>query len=137
MKRYRPNESKDFRCKRCRKEVAGQAIGTKQRNHCPYCLCSLHVDEKIGDRASKCKRIMEPIGLTTKKDGEVMIVTKCIGCGKISTNRIAGDDNTDVILSLISKDVDMGTRVDLRKCNIELVSDPEEVKVQLFGKRPN
>lgn len=44
---------------------------------------------------------MEPIGLTLKRDGELMIVHKCLGCGKISCNRIAGDDNTYTITSLL------------------------------------
>ena len=131
----RPNESKDFRCKHCRKEVTGQAIGTKQRNHCPFCLYSLHVDEKVGDRKSNCRRPMMPIGLTMKKDGEVMIVSKCTSCGKISANRIAGDDSENAILDLPNFSTDVETEIQLRKCNISLTHDKEEVETQLFGKK--
>jgi len=65
---------------------------------------------------------MKPIGLTTKRDGEIMIVHQCETCGKISNNRIAGDDNTDEILRLArsSKEVSV-----------------EEVNIQLFGKSFN
>jgi DNA-directed RNA polymerase subunit RPC12/RpoP len=118
-KHYRANESEDFRCKHCRAEVPGTAIGTKQRNHCPFCLYSLHEDESIGDRKSTCHGSMKPTGLTTKKDGEIMIIHKCEKCGKVSNNRIAGDDNTDTILSLADDET------------------KNEVNIQLFGKRPH
>jgi hypothetical protein len=75
------------------------------------------VDESIGDRKSECHGSMKPVGLTTKKDGEIMIVHRCEKCGKVSNNRIAGDDNTDTILALADDD----TR--------------DEIQVQLFGKR--
>lgn len=119
-KHIRENESEDFRCKHCKREVLGQAIGTKQRNHCPYCLYSLHVDESIGDRKSTCIGSMKPVGLTTKKDGEIMIIHECQTCGKISNNRIAGDDDTDAILTLAETGVGVSR---------------EDVEIQLFGKR--
>ena len=49
-----------------------------------------------------CAARMKPIGLTCKKDGELMVVHSCLNCGKISANRIAGDDNTYVIISLLN-----------------------------------
>lgn len=119
-KHFRENESEDFRCRHCKQEVAGQAIGTKQRNHCPHCLYSLHVDESIGDRKSPCHGSMKPIGLTTKKDGEIMIIHECQTCGKISNNRIAGDDDTDAILALAEVSSNISR---------------ENVEIQLFGKR--
>jgi hypothetical protein len=51
---------------------------------------------------------MEPIGLTFKKDGELMIIHKCLSCQKLSNNRIAGDDISDIILTLVQKDDDIG-----------------------------
>ena len=47
---------------------------------------------------------MKPIGLTFKKDGELMIVHKCLNCGKISRNRIAGDDNPYAIVPLSNEE---------------------------------
>jgi hypothetical protein len=78
---------------------------------------------------------MMPIGLTMKKDGEIMIVSKCISCGKISANRIAGDDKESAILELLDFDVDVETEIQLRKANIPLIHDKEEVETQLFGKK--
>jgi hypothetical protein len=44
---------------------------------------------------------MEPVALTMKqRDEELMLVHVCCGCGKISKNRLAGDDNQVSILNL-------------------------------------
>lgn len=66
-------------------------------------MWSRHLDLKTpGDRRSNCGARMKPIGLAFKQDGELMITHRCMRCGKISNNRIAGDDNTYSITSLIS-----------------------------------
>lgn len=54
---------------------------------------------------------MMPIGLkfkdlkenpfTGRVHGELMVVHACLGCGKISANRIAGDDNSYQLLKLL------------------------------------
>jgi hypothetical protein len=54
-----------------------------------------------GDRKSSCGARMKPVGL--QLTDEIMLVHECLGCGKISTNRIAGDDDPEVILSLLQK----------------------------------
>ena len=68
---------------------------------------------------------MKPLGLQFKKDGELMIVHKCLSCGKISSNRIAGDDFTDAILSLVMKQSDE---------NLLTTANMNEIQVALFGK---
>ncbi|GAA4669737.1 hypothetical protein GCM10023347_24390 [Streptomyces chumphonensis] len=83
-----------FRCVHCRLEVSLTAPGTVHRNHCPHCLTSRHVDRRVpGDRASDCRGRMEPLALSTRPDGEWMIVHRCLSCGELGVNRIAGDDN--------------------------------------------
>jgi len=90
-----------FRCTSCRQDVPLEAVGTKNRNHCPLCLCSRHVDVAIGDRKADCLGAMRPIGITHKSDGvELMLVHQCMSCGKISKNRIAGDDNVATLLAV-------------------------------------
>ena len=90
----RLNRADSFRCAHCGFDVPMQAVGSTQRNHCPMCLWSRHVDEEIGDRSATCLASMEPVGLTLKKDGaEVMVIHRCRGCGKLSKNRLAGDDD--------------------------------------------
>lgn len=73
---------------------------------------------------------MEPIGLTLKKDGEIMIVHKCLGCGKLSPNRIAGDDNTCAITNLLETNC-----VRSNDCGYKLLNnnDKDEVFTILYG----
>ncbi len=89
-----------FICEHCGRVVPGTAPGTDHRNHCPRCLWSLHLDIKPGDRLSGCRAEMEPIAVSVRKDGEWSIVHRCRKCGIVRTNRIAGDDNEIVLMSL-------------------------------------
>jgi len=82
-----------------------EAPGTKNRNHCPWCLRSLHVDRQTGDRSSPCGGIMEPIAIAVRKSSEWIIIHRCIECGALRENRIAGDDNEMALLSLAVKPV--------------------------------
>lgn len=91
---------KDFYCINCKRLVKSNAFGTYNRNHCNFCLFSRHVDIKIGDRKSTCGGVMEPVDMTFKKNGELMLIHKCIVCNKLSNNRIAGDDNVDKIMDI-------------------------------------
>ncbi|NED95027.1 RNHCP domain-containing protein [Phytoactinopolyspora alkaliphila] len=89
-----------FRCLNCRLDVSADAPGTAHRNHCPTCLWSMHVDVKPGDRAASCGARMEPIAITTRRDGEWLVVHRCLRCDELSSNRIAGDDNALMLLAL-------------------------------------
>lgn len=92
--------SKTFPCKKCQKKVSYDAPGTKNRNHCPFCLYSLHVDEVPGDRAAKCQGLMRAKGKIYKPDGEEVLVHECENCGFIRKNRIAGDDSFELVENL-------------------------------------
>lgn len=103
----------EFTCKQCGAYVSVQKTisGVLNRNHCPYCLCSRHVDLfSAGDRLCACKAIMVPVGLTLKKSrdkyahthqGELMLVHRCLGCGDVSINRIAADDDLQKLLAVL------------------------------------
>lgn len=104
----------DFTCVNCRGFVCADAAlsGVHNRNHCPYCLASRHLDLfEAGDRLSACKGAMLPVALTWKRglkkyarpgDGELMLVHHCRECGALSINRIAADDDNALILSLLN-----------------------------------
>lgn len=99
-----------FKCKCCNVWVHNDPhlSGVGHRNHCPYCLHSRHLDAlKAGDRLSACQATMHPLGLTLKRtrnkyareeSGELMLIHHCLGCGKLSINRIAADDNAECLL---------------------------------------
>lgn len=124
---------KFFICKNCHKKVSLKTFGTKYRNHCPYCLWSCHMDIKIGDRKSACQGLMKPLGLTTKKDGELKIIHKCTICDKVFTNRIAGDDKNQAIINLLKESKKHQKEIE-SKTKIPLFLDEKEVRTQLFGK---
>lgn len=92
--------STGFKCADCGEFVSYEAPGTKNRNHCPSCLSSLHVDNIIGDRESTCNGVMKAIGKIYKLDGEEVLIHRCTVCGMERKNRIAGDDNFDLVESL-------------------------------------
>ncbi|GAP11655.1 protein containing RNHCP domain [Bellilinea caldifistulae] len=110
-KRFYPSQQ-DFTCKHCGNWVSVHPIlsGVSNRNHCPYCLWSRHVDLfSAGDRLSACKGAMKPIGLTIKRQrkkygdllqGELMLIHSCTECGAVSINRLAADDDADRLLSV-------------------------------------
>ena len=108
--KYAASSFGDFRCAHCHNLVSAAHLlsGVNNRNHCPYCLWSCHLDLSVaGDRLSACKGQMKPIGLTMKKGrnkyrlgqrGELMLVHECTECGTLSINRIAADDDPENIL---------------------------------------
>ncbi len=92
-----------FTCAHCRRPVAPDTAGSRHRNHCPHCLHSLHLDEKPGDRAACCGGVMDPVTVWVRGRGEWALVHRCRTCGRLSSNRIAGDDNEALLLSLAVK----------------------------------
>ncbi len=99
--RRRATISEPFKCRNCRAFIGEPPSGGRQRNHCPMCLYSLHVDLKTpGDRASDCRSLMEPIGVFYRPSLEQMVVHRCLGCGAVRYNRVAADDNPILLAEL-------------------------------------
>lgn len=90
----RNEQDQAFKCGHCRQFIGAPIAGGRQRNHCPNCLYSRHVDDTMpGDRKSTCGSIMKPVGLMSRRNGELVLIHECLGCGKQDPNRIAADDN--------------------------------------------
>jgi hypothetical protein len=140
----------DFVCVNCRNFVSSEVLlsGVHHRNHCPYCLSSRHLDLfKAGDRLSACKARMRPVALTQKRTskkypgeqrGEIMLVHQCEGCGKISINRIASDDNAEILMEVFEISCGMKSIEEFifAENNIHLLTpnDRPILQVQLFGR---
>lgn len=90
----------EFICLVCGKKV--EPLGYTARDHCPYCLASIHVDLNPGDRLNTCKGILRPIDIAKKGD-ELKIIYQCDKCGEIKRNKVANDDNYELILKIMSK----------------------------------
>jgi len=100
-RKHRDSYEEVFKCKHCHRFVCPPASGGHHRNHCPFCLYSRHVDDcKPGDRMSDCGCSMEALGRFQRPNGEYVIIHRCLGCEFERFNRIAADDDFDLVLSL-------------------------------------
>ncbi len=97
---FRSQNSEGFACRNCGADIPAAQNGTKHRNHCPYCLHSLHLDVEPGDRAAGCDGVMEPVSVWVRKGGEWAVIHRCRRCGHLSSNRISPEDNEALLLSL-------------------------------------
>ena len=147
--RYHFSSFGDFKCAHCHGFVssAHQLSGVHNRNHCPYCLWSCHLDLYVaGDRLSACKSEMKPIGLTMKKSrnkyrlesrGELMLIHQCMECTVISINRIAADDDAETVIAVFRESLVFHRQLNLLCQAYEILplcaNDVEMVEAQLYG----
>ena len=98
-KRFIKNDD-GFICVNCGREVP--PLKYTSRNHCPFCLYSLHVDITPGDRQNTCGGILEPVFSEPSPDLKkgYTIVFKCGKCGAQTRNRAASDDNATLLIKL-------------------------------------
>lgn len=89
-----------FACVHCGAEVPPLDNGS-YRNHCPYCLYSLHLDINPGDRANECKGVLEPIGVAYNGKKGWVILHRCQRCGETRRNKAALDDSVSDDYELI------------------------------------
>ena len=92
-----------FVCGHCGATVSPEGAVSQQRNHCPRCLHSLHVDLAVGDRRSLCRGLMAPIAAWVRANGEVALLHRCTRCGTVRSNRVAGDDDLDLLRGLVRR----------------------------------
>jgi hypothetical protein len=142
--------SASFQCANCRNTVSSDSLrsGVLNRNHCPYCLWSRHLDlHAPGDRLAACKAPMQPVGLSLKKvhkryardgAGELMLIHQCVECGSVSANRIAADDDSQKIIEIFEGSLKLDTRAKIRLQvkGIAVLDDTQIsiVRDQLFGR---
>jgi hypothetical protein len=147
MRNHQLVSFEDFRCGNCHAIVSNMHMlsAVNNRNHCPYCLWSCHLDlYSAGDRLSACKAKMRPVGLTLKRSrnkyqldsrGELMLTHVCIECDAISINRIAADDDPETILAVFQSSLYFNHHSFYDQHGIEILnkSDIEIVQTQLYG----
>ena len=94
-------KDEEFICEQCNKLVS--KLNYTERDHCPYCLYSKHVDINPGDRQNTCLGLLKPIGIEKFKN-TYKIIYKCTKCNKLHKNIMANDDNMDLIIKLSLQD---------------------------------
>lgn len=77
-----------FRCAVCGADVPPG--GRRPRDHCPFCLRSLHVDDVPGDRAAGCGGVLEPVAVVRTSAG-ADLEYRCLRCGVARRNRVLDD----------------------------------------------
>lgn len=92
-----------FICISCGRSIVPAETGTHNRNHCPYCLTSRHVDLRPGDRRCGCRGAMKAIGVHVQPNGEWSIIHRCSSCGILKMNRIGPDDCEWALLTLAAR----------------------------------
>ena len=147
--RYHFSSFGDFKCAHCHVFVssAHQLSGVHNRNHCPYCLWSCHLDLfAAGDRLSACKSEMKPIGLTMKMGrnkyrlesrGELMLIHECVECKSVSINRIAADDDAETVITVFQESLVIPTQIQTLSDRYRIVplnaTNMQMVYEQLYG----
>jgi hypothetical protein len=146
---WRSQAEDGFACRHCGVFVSSAAglAGVLNRNHCPYCLWSRHLDlYQPGDRLCACKSSMRPVGLSHKKTqkkyasprlGELMLVHVCTGCGGLSINRLAADDDAEAVLQVFERSLLMDLMLHARLAAEQIQPLGEgsrsQVQAQLLG----
>jgi hypothetical protein len=141
----------DFRCAHCGGLVSSLSLlsGVHNRNHCPYCLWSCHLDLfAAGDRLSACKAPMRPVGLTLKRNrnkylagpgGELMLIHECEDCRTLSINRVAADDDLETLLSVFQASQDSAPSLQPRMTSQDIllltIEHAHIVHARLYGQR--
>lgn len=139
-----------FCCVNCGAHVITNPLfaGVINRNHCPYCLWSRHLDLfAAGDRLCACKAPMRPIGLTLKESrkkyvredgGELMLIHACVECGRLSINRIAADDLSDLIFAVYERSLSQNETIRClladQPIRLLVEADRRLVRARLFGR---
>ena len=90
-------KDEEFTCINCGKPV--NKLNYTARDHCPYCLTSIHVDINPGDRLNTCHGLLVPVGVEKFKDS-YKIIYKCENCGISHKNIMARDDDINKIIEL-------------------------------------
>ena len=106
MKRFTKNDQ-GFVCQNCQKQVP--PLEYSSRDHCPFCLYSLHVDVMPGDRANPCRGLLRPVSATPDAKKGFIIEYRCQSCGKTARCRAAlgrgqGDDMDRLIALTVNSD---------------------------------
>ncbi len=102
-KRFSKNDA-GFICAHCQREVL--PLGYTSRNHCPFCLWSLHVDNLPGDRQNPCHGRMRPLFAEPSAKRGFIITHECERCGARVRNRATRapggeqEDDLDLLIAL-------------------------------------
>jgi len=85
-KRFQKNDQ-GFVCLNCGKVIPPNLATS--RDHCPFCLYSMHVDLLPGDRKNPCRGTLVPISCQPHPKKGFVLIYRCEKCGDIVRNKAA------------------------------------------------
>ena len=100
-KRFTKNDE-GFVCRNCGETVAPLLYSS--RNHCPFCLHSVHADIMPGDRLNSCGGVLQPVLTAPDLKKGWVINFRCVKCGAQVRNKAARDDNKKLLIRLTNPD---------------------------------
>ncbi|MER5771129.1 RNHCP domain-containing protein [Streptomyces sp. NPDC001985] len=89
-----------FGCVRCGLTVAALGPDGTRRNHCPSCLHSRHVHDRVDGGPSDCRSRMTPISIAVLRSGDWMLIHRCTRCDELTSSPISGDDNQLILMRM-------------------------------------
>jgi hypothetical protein len=89
-----------FACVRCGLTVSLLDPEGEPRDHCPSCLSSRHVLDRVGGGASGCGGRMVPISVAAPRGGGWALIHRCRVCDEMSESAVSPDDNRLVLMRI-------------------------------------
>ncbi|MCP2258130.1 RNHCP domain-containing protein [Streptoalloteichus tenebrarius] len=89
-----------FTCVWCGLAVTALTPDGHRRNHCPSCLHSCHVLDQVDGGPSECQSRMTPISIAVLRNGDWMVIHRCVRCDELTANRAQVDDNQLILMRL-------------------------------------
>ncbi|MEU8896185.1 RNHCP domain-containing protein [Nocardia sp. NPDC048505] len=99
MSTYTSRQLETFTCLWCGSIVSAYA-GEVRRNHCPSCLRSRHVLDHVDGGASECGARMSPLSIAVPRDGDWLLIHRCVRCDELTASPICADDNQLVLMRI-------------------------------------
>ncbi|CAL9644755.1 RNHCP domain-containing protein [Streptomyces albus] len=89
-----------FTCVWCGLTVSTLAADGRRRNHCPSCLHSRHVLDQAEGGPSECRSRMTPISIAVLRNGDWMVIHRCVRCDTLTSNPVCTDDNQLILMRM-------------------------------------
>lgn len=90
----------DHTCVRCGLTVSTATGDGRPRDHCPSCLYSQHVLDHVEGGPSDCHGRMSPIAIAVLRDGDWMVVHRCVRCDELTSSPVRTDDNQLILMRM-------------------------------------
>ncbi|MGW5120027.1 RNHCP domain-containing protein [Streptomyces noursei] len=89
-----------FTCAWCGLTVSAAVGDGTRRDHCPSCLHSQHVLDRVEGGRSDCQGRMSPIAIAVLRTGDWTVIHRCVRCDELTSNPVCADDNQLILMRM-------------------------------------